>query len=82
MDVVDLRFRGLEIVIHIPLSHGNSSSSTWHFLCHSDQHVPEWMQATARISYENCGRRFRCKNFWKDAGRDIKGRCANLATLF
>ena len=49
----------------------HAASSTWQFLCHSDEHVPEWMQATARVNYDGCGRRFRCNNFWRDAGRDI-----------
>ena len=35
-----------------------SDSSVWSFVTHSDQNVPEVMQATARVKMENCGRRF------------------------
>lgn len=34
-------------------------SSTFGFLTHSDQFTPQVMQATNRISFDNCGRRFR-----------------------
>ena len=51
---------------------GNSgclpSSSVWSLLCFSDLHVPEFMQATAGVRYEDCGRIFRCLNGFKARG--------------
>jgi hypothetical protein len=34
-------------------------SSVWLMLTHSDQFIPEMMQGTRDITFENCGRRFR-----------------------
>lgn len=34
------------------------TSAVWGFRIHSDQHVPEIVQTTVNITYENCGRRF------------------------
>jgi len=48
-----------------------STSSTWHFLCHSDEFVPEYMMATAVVGYEDCGRRFRCRDFVEDNGGSL-----------
>lgn len=45
-----------------------STSSVWTLLTHSDEHVPEFMQATAGIQYQECGRRFRFKNYVVDNG--------------
>lgn len=39
-----------------------SSSTTFGFLAHSDQFVPEIMQGTKAITFDNCGRRFQLKN--------------------
>ena len=41
----------------------HATSSVWSFLTHSDEHVPEFMQATAGVRYEACGRRFRMHNY-------------------
>jgi hypothetical protein len=38
-------------------------ASVWIFVTHSDQHVPEIMQATRGVKFENCGRRFRFHDF-------------------
>ena len=46
-------------------------SAVWSLLCHSDEFVPEFMQATAAISYEDCGRVFRCKDHVKDGGNAL-----------
>ena len=46
-------------------------SAVWSLLCHSDEFVPEFMQATAAISYEDCGRVFRCKDHIKDNGKEL-----------
>ena len=43
-------------------------SSVWSFLTFSDEHVPESMQATAGIKYDECGLRFRFSNFLTDHG--------------
>lgn len=40
----------------------HSQSTTFGFLAHSDQFVPEIMQGTTNISVDNCGRRFQLKN--------------------
>lgn len=37
----------------------DNDSSVWIFNSHSDMQVPEIMQATKNIKYENCGRRFK-----------------------
>ena len=42
--------------------------SVWRLLTHSDEHVPEFMQATAGISYSACGTTFRFKNYVLDSG--------------
>ena len=47
----------------------DEQSTVWSLLGHSDEHLPEFMQATAAISYEQCGRVFRIKNFITDGGR-------------
>ena len=38
-------------------------ASVWSMVTHSDQHVPEVMQATRGVTFENCGRRFRNFDF-------------------
>ena len=43
-------------------------SSVWVLLTHSDEHVPEMMQATKGVKYEACGRRFRFKDYIADNG--------------
>jgi len=43
-------------------------SSVWELLTFSDRNVPEFMQATAGIKYEDCGRRFRFDNYVLDYG--------------
>jgi hypothetical protein len=40
----------------------HSESTTFGFLAHSDQFVPEVMQGTTNITIDNCGRRFQLKN--------------------
>jgi hypothetical protein len=40
-----------------------ADASVWIFVTHSDQHVPEIMQATRGVKFENCGRRFRFHDF-------------------
>jgi hypothetical protein len=42
-------------------------SSVWSFVTHSDQHVPEMMQGTRAIHFENCGRRF-YQHDWRQNG--------------
>jgi len=49
----------------------SSRSSVWAFLTHSDEHVPEYMQATKGIRYEDCGTRFRFNNYNVDSGRGV-----------
>ena len=41
----------------------DSSSTTFGLISHSDEFVPEVMQATSGISFENCGRRFYITDF-------------------
>jgi len=55
----------------------NSGSSVWSFLTHSDQFTPEIMQATASITYENCGRRFRLYDYVNDPISTVSGRNQN-----
>jgi hypothetical protein len=43
-------------------------STVWGLLAHSDQFVPEFMQATKGITYEDCGRRFRMVDYVRDSG--------------
>ena len=45
----------------------NSESSVWSMLTHSDRHVPEIMQGTRAVSFENCGRRFRQRDWRQNA---------------
>lgn len=54
-----------------------ATSSVWSFLTHSDQHVPEMMQATRSIEFENCGRRFRHRDFRRDRPSSVSGREQN-----
>jgi len=51
-------------------------SSVWLLLTHSDEHVPEFMQATSGISYESCGLRYRFKDYIVDRG-DVHGNGLN-----
>ena len=46
----------------------HAHSSVWAMLTHSDQFVPEHMQATMGIQYQACGRRFRFTDFVVDGG--------------
>ena len=46
-------------------------SSCWQLLTHSDEHVPEMMQATSSVRYEACGRRFRFSNYVHDGGQQL-----------
>jgi len=43
-----------------------SDSSVWSFVTHSDRNVPEMMQGTRAINFENCGRRFYQRDFRQD----------------
>ncbi|KAL1498565.1 hypothetical protein AB1Y20_013884 [Prymnesium parvum] len=52
-------------------SNCRATSSVWGMLTHSDEHVPEFMQATALVRYEACGRRFRMINFVADNGNAL-----------
>lgn len=49
----------------------SAPSSVWALLSHSDQHTPEYMQATSNIAYEACGRRTRLRNFVSDGGAEL-----------
>lgn len=55
----------------------DASSSVWGFLTHSDQFTPEIMQATADVSYEDCGRRFRMQDYTNDPLSTVSGRHLN-----
>lgn len=56
----------------------SSQSSVWGMLTHSDQFVPEMMQATKNIRFENCGRRFRLQDFRSsNAPSSVSGREQN-----
>ncbi|KAL1525911.1 hypothetical protein AB1Y20_020738 [Prymnesium parvum] len=46
----------------------HENSTVWGMLSHSDLYVPQFMQATASVRYEACGRRFRMNNFLYDIG--------------
>jgi hypothetical protein len=48
----------------------SDSSSVWSMLTHSDQFVPEIMQGTRAITFENCGRRFRQQDYRLDSRPD------------
>jgi G8 domain len=55
-------------------------ASVWTFITHSDEHVPEIMQATRGVRFENCGRRFFFYDFrqglaWHPSS--VSGRCQN-----
>ena len=52
-------------------------SSVWSFLTHSDQFVPEYMQATSGVRYELSGRTFRFANFVTDGGRPLSNGMAS-----
>lgn len=52
----------------------DSDSSVWVFNSHSDMQVPEIMQATKNIKYENCGRRFK---FNSDTTESVSARNQN-----
>jgi len=55
-----------------------SSSSVWGMLTHADQFVPEMMQGTKDIRFENCGRRFRLVDFRSNnAPSSVSGREQN-----
>ena len=47
------------------------TSSVWEMLTHSDEHVPEYMQASKTIRYESCGLRYRFVNWYVDNGTPI-----------
>lgn len=49
-------------------------------LTHSDQHVPEFMQATRQVQYEACGRRFRMHDFVADSGRQLNNGLASTVS--
>jgi len=55
----------------------HDGSSVWGFLTHSDTFSPEIMQATANISYEDCGRRFRLFDYANDSLSTVSGRNQN-----
>jgi len=55
----------------------HEKSSVWSFVAHSDQFVPEIMQATKYISIENSGRYFRFHDFRKNAPSSVSGREQN-----
>lgn len=52
----------------------HEGSTTFGFLTHSDQFVPEVMQATKNLSFRSCGRRFKFTRGWDDT---VSGRCQN-----
>lgn len=59
-----------------------SRSSVWAMLTHSDQFVPEMMQGTKDIRFENCGRRFRLQDFRpSNAPSSVSGREQNWYDL-
>jgi len=59
-----------------------SQSSVWGMLTHSDQFVPEMMQGTKDIRFENCGRRFRLQDFRSsNAPSSVSGREQNWYDL-
>ena len=49
----------------------SAASSVWSLLAHSDQHVPEFMQATKAIRYGGCGQKLRMGSFVADSGRSL-----------
>jgi hypothetical protein len=55
----------------------SSSSSVWSMLTHSDQFVPEMMQGTRAIAFENCGRRFRQQDYRSNKPSSVSGRVQN-----
>jgi len=52
-------------------------SSAWSFVTHSDQFVPEIMQATKSITFENCGRYFYYHDFRRKTTSSNSGRLQN-----
>jgi len=58
-----------------------STSSVWGMLTHSDQFVPEMMQGTRDIRFENCGRRFLLRDFRNNAPSSVSGREQNWFDL-
>ena len=58
----------------------NRLSSVWSLLTHSDEHVPEFMQATKTIIYINCGLRFRNDNFVTDQGGTLSNGMASTVS--
>ena len=52
-------------------------SSVWALLAHSDQHVPEFMQATRGIRYVESGRTFRMRDFNADSNRALNNGMAS-----
>lgn len=55
----------------------SSSSSVWSMLTHSDQFVPEMMQGTKDITFENCRRRFRQQDYRSNKPSSVSGREQN-----
>ncbi len=56
------------------------TSSVWSLLAHSDQHTPEFMQATRDVRYEACGKRIRMASFVADSGRDLQNGMASTVS--
>ncbi len=56
----------------------SSDSTTYGFLAHSDEFVPQIMQGTKNITFTNCGRRFYLYNFNGDSAPEtVSGRSQN-----
>lgn len=56
----------------------SSDSTTFGFLAHSDQHIPQVMQGTKNITFTSCGRRFYLFNFNGDSAPEtVSGRSQN-----
>lgn len=56
-------------------------SSVWSLLGHSDEHVPEFMQASKGIRYVSCGRRFRMQNFVTDHGGSLTNGMSSTVSM-
>jgi len=58
----------------------DARSSVWGLLTHSDEHVPEFMQATRQISYAASGRLFRMNDFVADRGDALNNGLASTVS--
>ena len=56
----------------------SSDSTTFGFLAHSDQYIPQVMQGSKHIKFTRCGRRFYLYNFNGDSSpQTVSGRSQN-----